>query len=1187
MGRAGALLVTVVLGLSWLASPWSVSPAVASAGAPIPVTSSGQNPYVAVDSQGTAHIVWDGTGVDAGNLEYCEIPAGATGCTDQQAFPTTDEAAARVLLGPAAGEVVLLDLGDNAGAGTTSNAWVSLDGGKTFASGPNGAAGVAGGGWSTEAGTDAVRFTDEQIPTFGPGGFSASWMDGAGWFENFPVNSGPAVGSGQPPANSQETQLFTSCGYPAENSIALLNGTTPVAECYNTDGAIYYRVATGQGSLDDATTGSWGPVQQVAAQSGDLGAWIAGGPRGVFLAYDAPNGDAVVSELINGMFGAPTLVAASTFVEGISEDATGNLFLITQDTTQGGQGRQQRVFTSGNGVSWTEVPLDLAGVDAGNGNAVAQVSGCAAATGATDTGSGFAVFQSVASATPDTIYAESIGNSACGAFRGNANCPTQLTVGAAQLTATTSCFAAGADGTYTTSGKVELNGMIITPGAGGTSRDYARVHSAAAGQLSIDTVNGTISTGNSPAVVRASTIVLGSKPFDWLIPSAAGGTLTNLLASGNPVAFDPSANGSTLLGFNINGQVTPDLEPGGMASLPMNVQMPSPIGGFIGGAPTDDVDLTSGNSIPGGLSIGLHSININIPTVSLGIATLSPFNISYDSDPSIFDGDIGLQLPGLSTGFSSQWEFEQGRFVYGAADVNFGMSFPIYPDVFLQHIDIHVAGKRGNVCANPPTITDGPTAIGGGLTVALGPIVLGKALASVSGDATYTFPESSCHAPGVFAITGTGAIFGVPLANADASFSTNGNIAFGGSVTLGSHFLGAFANFQGAIGAYSPFPFYATGGADAYIFGLGPFGASVTVSSVGLLGCVNPLGYVGYKWGHGLVGGFLSCPTDDFVPQGLASRAHAANAAQTVRVPSNDPVEGILLESAAGAPQVTVSGPGGARITTSAPVAGGPGAVTETASADIGVATAVHETYIQLLHPRAGTWTIQPAAGSPAITGLETARGLAPIHVTARVAGGAGRDRKLIYTNTPAHGRVVTLFEHGAGGVMRVIANVSGARGTLTFHPERGPAGLRTIYAQVTERGMADGKPIKVATYVAPGPLPLTRPQHVQVVRVGSRIRISWDGVSGAARYVVRAMLADGRALLLLESPRARSVLVPAVPGFDAGSVMVAAMDTFNEPGPIGTATLKARKPTCRAPAAHRGALVCTGTKPPKHQKHK
>jgi hypothetical protein len=100
------------------------------------------------------------------------------------------------------------------------------------------------------------------------------------------------------------------------------------------------------------------------------------------------------------------------------------------------------------------------------------------------------------------------------------------------------------------------------------------------------------------------------------------------------------------------------------------------------------------------------------------------------------------------------------------------------------------------------------------------------------------------------------------------------------------------------------------------------------------------------------------------------------------------------------------------------------------------------------------------------------------------------------------------------------------------------------------------------------------------VRRSGSRIVIRWGPVAAATRYVVRALLADGRALLYYAGPTARAITVPAVPGFDSATVLIAALGATGRPGPIATAKLRTLKPACLRPTADRGKLVCARTKP-------
>ena len=135
--------------------------------------------------------------------------------------------------------------------------------------------------------------------------------------------------------------------------------------------------------------------------------------------------------------------------------------------------------------------------------------------------------------------------------------------------------------------------------------------------------------------------------------------------------------------------------------------------------------------------------------------------------------------------------------------------------------------------------------IGGGITAAVGPIVDGTALLAVDGDATYTFPESSCHQPGVFAITGNGKLFGFSVATAHATFATNGDIGVGRQHrTSATTRSGVFADAEGDIAAHSPFAFYAEGDAQGVPVRRSAFGPQVVVVRSGIGACLDPLGYV-------------------------------------------------------------------------------------------------------------------------------------------------------------------------------------------------------------------------------------------------------------------------------------------------------------------------------------------------------
>jgi len=1169
--------------LSSAAAVLLVLAASAVAGAPITLSANGVHPQVVVDTQGTADIVWEGQNADANTMQYCQIPAGGSACVTRLSFPGVD---ARILLGAAAGEVVLIDRADSGSTPEAINVWVSADGGRSFD------AGRVGGDFTHPNGDGEPFFNLGAKPVFGPGGFSVSWLDSGGYYEDFPDNAGPPVGSNQPAANTQIAKIFPE-GCVGATNVALVNSNTPVASCEaQGTGSLYrmaYRTATGQGNINDASTGSWAAEQQFPVSGEENGEALASGPRGVYALYEGPEGNADVRRLLNGSFGPPTTLANLHGHSGtwdISQDGTGNLFAAYGANSDSSV--PLTVSTSSDGVAWTHVPLDLNGVKS-TYLFDARVAGCAAGDGSSAT-NGFVVFNA-----NSYIQAESLGKAPCGGNQGSGSCPTHLAVGAAQLIATTGCFAKSGS-TYKTSGGVELNGMMIDP-SGGASRDLRRARRASIGQLVVDPVNKTIQD-KAPALVQVSNIVLGKQPLDWLLPGAAG-QITDLANNALPVSFDPAAVGSTVLGFGINGLVTPSLKSDGTASLPVNVQMPSPIGGFIGPAPTDDLDLSSGNSIPGGLSLGVGSIDINIPDVSLGIAELKPFEIRYDSDPSVFEGKINILLPAIDSALDTHFLFQQGKFIEGDLTANLGMNVPIFSDVFLTQVGIKVFGKHGGCPPADWTPDDGsgpsPTYIGGFLNAGVGPIgpdgITGAF--NVIGDVSYTFPESECNQPGVFAVNGKGELFGVKVASAFVRYSTDGDLALGAGFDIGDP---SVADIYGNVGgelAVNPVRFDLYGDVGADVLGLKLVDVKVIGSSVGIDGCLlvagQNIGELGYKWGGKVSGSLLQgCDIASFVPAGLslppgfARDGHAASASSVaVNVPAHVPVEGIALTGSGGAPLVRLTGPGGQQVITPTPAAPGRSALSVTPAAAIAVSPSDHEvspqdgeTLIKLRDPQAGTWRITPLPGSAAILAIDTAKGLPAVSVSAHVALGAGRARVLIYRSTPAPGRMVTFLEKQASGAMHTIGSTTGRGGRIRFLLGGGPAGPRTILAEVTERGMALSQ-LAVATYTAPGPARLGRPRYVRVTRHGSKIMVSWGNVSGAARYVVRAILKDGRSLVFLEAPSRHSLSMGAVPGFDAGNVMVAGLDPANHPGLIATTRLKPIRFTCRHPRSVRGKLAC------------
>lgn len=131
MKRALVFAVAVLLSL----------PATASAERAFTI-GKGFKPKVAVDADGTAHIVWTEEHGAKDRLRYCQVPRGATECKREHSFIGTGDVT-RVLLGyrafvfvSASGKEVSLlasyPNGKTSGAGTVTLSYLSQDGGKTF-----------------------------------------------------------------------------------------------------------------------------------------------------------------------------------------------------------------------------------------------------------------------------------------------------------------------------------------------------------------------------------------------------------------------------------------------------------------------------------------------------------------------------------------------------------------------------------------------------------------------------------------------------------------------------------------------------------------------------------------------------------------------------------------------------------------------------------------------------------------------------------------------------------------------------------------------------------------------------------------------------------------------------------------------------------------------------------------------
>jgi hypothetical protein len=121
--------------------------------------------------------------------------------------------------------------------------------------------------------------------------------------------------------------------------------------------------------------------------------------------------------------------------------------------------------------------------------------------------------------------------------------------------------------------------------------------------------------------------------------------------------------------------------------------------------------------------------------------------------------------------------------------------------------------------------------------------------------------------------------------------------------------------------------------------------------------------------------------------------------------------------------------------------------------------------YLLIKAPAGGTWTFTPTTGS-SVTSIESATALPTPSVKGTVTG-TGLKRTLSWHVANLAGQQVTFVEE-ANGIDRVLAaNVSATSGQVSFTPADGPAGTRSIVAEITQGGLTR-QTIPVTTYTAP-----------------------------------------------------------------------------------------------------------------------
>lgn len=1080
---------------------------------PVVLQHSGHAPHVFVDSAGSAHVAFaDPNGAGADVIRTCRLPRGGAACaaagalSPDQPEAGNDPATNQDFDGPfplaVGNELLVVDsrccnrAPTNNGSFTENPVYLytSEDAGATF-TGPTAANPSAGLIGTQDPSGDAIVFGGT-VPYIG---LISSVQTGGTIFQGVPAGSFTS--------DTANLSLRPDKQDASDGRLGL-DGTRPIAAFSDFSGTITVREWTGNGSVNDAA--QWTKLLITGADQPR----IAGGPRGIALLTEPgiSTGPLSVRSIAPGGGSAgPATVLTKTPARSptLSADPVSGMF------TAGwidGSDDSVHVRTSADGRTWGPDQLVMR-VPGGN---LDQLS-----VAATADGGGFAVAHDSTGAP--TVYDGRIlagqfgptaatGRPGLGLAPGGSGPPSgdqaafvacsEIHFAAVDIQATAGCFLrdpkSPSSGAGVAQSAIRLNGLQIVPDAG--SRIYVDPHAH------------TIDTEGAVRVIAqgagSDPVTLWHGPLHVHVPdgAAAGATLFD---------FPMDQFAASVEGFGISAQAKVVLTATGV-HIPIDLTMPDYFGGITGHA-----DLV----VDADRGLQLDSLHFGIADVDIGALEVQNAHIDYASTGDKWDGGATVIVPGPGITVGAELHFAHGAFNGG--NFEFG-EFPgilVFSDVWLNNIRI-------GFLLDPVTFS-------GGVTFGFQPIAPPDTYAiGVRGDfLIQTGP------PVVVQISGDGAVFGIDLAHAFFRYSSDGTLRILADVSLGDDSLGLSGGLKfGIVGK-------AFGGSiDAKVcaFDICPR-VDVAANQRGMAACLGP-GSISHDWDDAIYDitiHWVDCVADDYgAPAGTRSVPRAGGPpGQTFTVPAGASTYSVAVRGAGGRPQVTLLDPAGAVVPF-----GDPRAETSVAAAMPGSAQSA-TTFVGLRHPVAGTYTLVPVAGSPAIAGLRVSRGYTTPKVTAHV-GGRGRHRTLRYRVTGnAPGTTVAFVERGPAGDVP-LGTAAGASGTLRFTSGKGPGGRRRILAEVSRGGAPMVAP-EVAHYTAP---PIPRPggvRHLRAAHARGALRITFSAARNAKSYRVKILLSDGRGLLRTLRASGRRVSVPQVGRHVHARVTVTALGADGRPGPV------------------------------------
>jgi hypothetical protein len=1136
----GGAAVAVVLGALAVASPVSLAkswPTYTSPGykptrvpknfvpakppPPVVLTPSGNNPRVFVDAAGSAHITFaDPNGAGADVIHTCRLPRGGRGCAVTAALSPdqpgggNDPQTNQDFTGPyplaVGNELLVVDsrccnhvpTSDGSFTDTPVYLYTSEDAGATF-TGPTGANPYAGIIGTQDPSGDAIVYGGD-VPSIG---LISSVQTGGTIFQGVPAGSFTKASANLSLRADQQDATYGSLG---------LDGTRPIAAFSDASGTIAVREWTGNGSVNDAS--QWTTLRITGADHPR----VAGGPKGIALLTEPSISDGALSVRSIAPGGLSTgppqiLTRSPANSPTLSADPVSGMFTAAWINTSDAS---VHVRTSPDGRVWGPDQLVMR-VRAGD---LGQLS-----VAATADGGGFVVLRD-ANGAPTTYDGRILvgqfgptgatGNPGLGLVRGGSGPPSgdqkgfvacsQIHFGTVDIQATAGCFLRDpknpSSGAGVAQSAITLNGLQIVPDPGARIFVDPRAH--------------TIKTEGAVSVIAqgagSAPVTLWHGPLSVTVPGGAdvGATLFD---------FPMNKFAANVEGFGISARAEVVLTKDGVR-IPVDLEMPSYFGGITGHAELV-VDAKSG--------LHLNTLNFNIADVDIGALEIKDAHVQYASLGEKWDGGATLIVPGPGVTVGAELHFAHGAFNGGNFRIAEFPGVPVFTDVFLNEIRI---GFRLD-----------PVVFSGGVTFGFQPIAPPDTYAiGVRGDF-----QIEVGPPVVVQITGSGAVFGIDLAHAFFRASGDGTLRILADVTIGKPKVLSISGALkfGIIGKQ----FGGSIAASACAFG-GCTDVAVAANQTGLAVCLGFPGSISHDWGDAIYSITihpLKCVADRYgAPAGTSAvrRAIGGSPGQTFTVPAGASAYSVAVAGSGGTPQVSLLDPAGA------PVAFGDPRNKAATAVNVPGTPESNTTFVGLSHPKPGTYTLVPIAGSPPIAGLRVSRGYDTPKVTATV-GGTGRKRTLRYRiSGNAPGTTIVFVERGPAGDVP-IGTGKGATGTLRFSSGKGPGGRRQILAEATRDGTPLTSP-EVAHYTAPA---VPRPgavSHLRALRTGGVLTVRFTGAAGAKTYLVKVLLSDGRGLQRTLQGSRHSVSIPNVAKGVRARITVTAVGPDGRRGPARRASL-------------------------------